>query len=143
MTAGAEAEGPLRLAAQVFKRGRAALQRELEPLGVHAGQHNLLLQLYAEEPLTVGQLAQRLRLEGPTVVRTVQRMESAGILRREPDPADRRRSRIALTERGRAIEGEVRAALARVDGRMTESLDPAERDRVLAALRAMRDNLDR
>jgi DNA-binding MarR family transcriptional regulator len=131
----------LRLLSASFKASRAQLQRELERHGVHAGQDYLLEVLWQEDGLTVGELAARLRIEVPTVVRTVQRMEAAGIVQRTLDPADRRRSRIVLTERGRELEPVVRDALLAVSGTATKGLSAAEREQLLELLTRVRGNL--
>ena len=131
----------LRLLAGSFKLSRAQLQRELEEHGVHAGQDYLLEVLWEEDGLSVGEIAERLGIEVPTVVRTAQRMEAAGLIRREPDPADRRRSRIVLEERGRELEPIVRAALRQVSRTATKGLTAAEREQLLDLLTRVRGNL--
>jgi DNA-binding MarR family transcriptional regulator len=132
-----------RLLAQAFKASRALAQRRLEVHGVHAGQDYLLEALWAQDGQTVGALAERLRVEVPTVVRTVQRMEAAGLVRREPDPADRRRSRIVLTDRGRAVEPDVRAALREVEEIATAGFSDGERRAFRDLLARARENLVR
>jgi hypothetical protein len=47
--------------------------RRLAAHGVHAGQEYLLEALWQEDGLTIGELASRLGVEVPTVVRTAQR----------------------------------------------------------------------
>jgi DNA-binding MarR family transcriptional regulator len=131
----------LRLLAGSFKLSRARLQRELEQHGVHAGQDYLLEVLWVEDGLSVGEIAARLGIEVPTVVRTAQRMEAAGLIRREPDPADRRRSLIVLTERGRELQPVVLDALREVSSTATEGLSAAEREQLLALLTRVRSNL--
>jgi MarR family transcriptional regulator, organic hydroperoxide resistance regulator len=131
----------IRLLAASFKLSRARLQDELEPHGVHAGQDYLVQVLADEDGLSIGEMASRLAVEVPTVVKTVQRMEAAGIVRREPDPADRRLRRIVLTERGRAVEPLVRAALVDVTSTATTGLSDAERAQLVALLERVRRNL--
>jgi MarR family transcriptional regulator, organic hydroperoxide resistance regulator len=131
----------LRLLAGSFKLTRARLQRELEQYGVHAGQDYLLETLWEQDGLTVGEIAARLAIEVPTVVRTVQRMEVAGVVRREPDPADRRRSRIVLTQRGRELEPVVRGALCSVSQAATDGLTEAEVEELQALLLRVKRNL--
>jgi DNA-binding MarR family transcriptional regulator len=131
----------LRLLASSFKLTRARLQQELEQYGVHAGQDYLLEVLWAQDGLTVGEIAERLAIEVPTVVRTVQRMEVAGVVRREPDPVDRRRSRIVLTQRGRELEPVVRGALCSVSREATEGLTEAEAEQLEALLGRVKRNL--
>jgi MarR family transcriptional regulator, organic hydroperoxide resistance regulator len=131
----------LRLLASSFKLTRARLQRELEQYGVHAGQDYLLEVLWEEDGLTVGEIAVRLEIEVPTVVRTVQRMEVSGVVRREPDPADRRRSRIVLTQRGRDLEPVVRGALDAVSDAATHGLTEEQAAQLEELLRRVRANL--
>jgi DNA-binding MarR family transcriptional regulator len=54
-----------------------------------------------DESLRVGELAGALGLTVGGMSKIVDRIERTGFLRREPDPADRRASRIALTDAGR------------------------------------------
>jgi len=100
-----------RTLAAVFKGTRAVMQAELDGLGVYPGQDYLLETLAEEDGLHVGEIARRLKIEVPTVVRTVQRLEAAGFVRRDRDPKDQRRSLVLLTDRGRAVTPAVRAAL--------------------------------
>jgi MarR family transcriptional regulator, organic hydroperoxide resistance regulator len=103
-------------------------------LPVHVGQDRLLLELYAEDGLSQSELIARLGVEAPTVTGTVQRLERDGLLRREPDPANRRISRVYLTDEGRALEGSIRAAWLAIEERLLADLDEGERDELLALL---------
>jgi len=132
----------LRLLSSSFKLSRARLQRELDEQGVHAGQDYLIeLLAEAEEGPTVGEIAERLGIEVPTVVRTVQRMEASGLVAKERDPRDRRRSRIVLTERGRAVEPAVRAALRDIERTAMRGLSAAQREQLFDLLARVRTNL--
>jgi DNA-binding MarR family transcriptional regulator len=53
--------------------------------------------------LRVGDLAQALRVTVGGTSKLVDRIERAGLIRREPDPDDRRASRVALTDDGKRI----------------------------------------
>jgi DNA-binding MarR family transcriptional regulator len=57
----------------------------------------------AAGPLSLGDLAVREGVRAPTMSRSVERLVAAGLASREPDPADRRRVRIAVTEAGRSL----------------------------------------
>lgn len=117
-----------------FKAIRNQLSRELEVHGVHGGQEYMLEQLWREDGLSVGELAERIGIEVPTVVRTVKRMEAAGLLQRRPDPGDRRRALIVLTDRGRELERVVPDLLAELDRRATATLSEDERAELLRML---------
>jgi MarR family transcriptional regulator, organic hydroperoxide resistance regulator len=131
-----------RALAKAFKGVNAELARRLEPHGVHPGQDYLLDELWHEDGQTVGALAARIGVEVPTAVRTVSRMEAAGLLRREPDPADGRRVLVRLTARGKELERIVPPILAEVTERATAGMSEAEREQLLRLLRDLRESLE-
>ena len=67
-------------------------------------------------PLSLGRLAEAERVRPPTMTRTVQGLEAAGLVRREVDPSDRRIVNILATPKGvqvlQAARGRRVAALA-------------------------------
>jgi DNA-binding MarR family transcriptional regulator len=54
-----------------------------------------------EDSMRVGDLARRLRITVGGTSKLVDRIEEAGLIAREPDPGDRRASRVALTTAGK------------------------------------------
>ena len=58
-----------------------------------------------------GELARVWRVTPAVITGIVDRLESRGLVRREPDPDDRRRLRLVLTEAGRRASDEVETAL--------------------------------
>src|SRR5919202_5344456 len=59
-------------------------------------------------PLTPSELAQRERVQRPTVTRLVTRLEEMGLLARAADPGDKRSSLLSITPAGRALLAEAR-----------------------------------
>ena len=59
----------------------------------------------ASGPLTVSAAAEAIGVDQPRASRLVQQAVEHGMVRREADPDDARRTRIALTDAGRAIVG--------------------------------------
>lgn len=57
----------------------------------------------ASDPLSVGEIAEAVGVDQPRASRLVQQSVELGLVRREADPADARRTRIALTDEGRAL----------------------------------------
>jgi DNA-binding MarR family transcriptional regulator len=91
-------------------------------LGV-TGPQRLVIRLLGQTPgLAARDIAQRLGLHPSTLTGILARLERQGLLRREIDDADRRRSNFELTAAGRRIDRErkgtveaaVRRALTRV-----------------------------
>jgi DNA-binding MarR family transcriptional regulator len=88
---------------QLIKEHRRQADAALKQLGLHAAQEFLLFLLWEEDGLSQSQLAARLKLELPTITKSVQRMERAGLVKRHLDEQDTRISRVYLTEAGRAL----------------------------------------
>jgi DNA-binding MarR family transcriptional regulator len=57
----------------------------------------------ASDPLSVSALGDAIGVDQPRASRLVQQGVELGLVRREADPADARRTRIALTDRGRSL----------------------------------------
>jgi DNA-binding MarR family transcriptional regulator len=91
--------------------------------------------------LRIGDLAQALRITVGGASKLADRIERAGLIRREPDPDDRRASRVALTESGRrtlaaAVET-YEAELARIlDAELSETEQRTMHDLVTRVLTA-------
>ena len=64
-------------------------------------QRVVLIELVSTGPLRLGTLAERIGASDPTVSRAVDGMVSAGIVERQPDPADRRAVLHVATAKGR------------------------------------------
>lgn len=118
---------------KAYKRINATIGASFAELGIHPGQDRLLSELWAEDGLSQSELIARLGVEPPTVSGTVQRLEQAGFVRREPDPANRRVSRVYLTDAGRGLEEPVRMALREAEEQLLDGLSAADR-RTLATL---------
>lgn len=104
---------------------QARLDGALEAHGLSVARLEALRALdEAGEGLPLGRLAERLRCVKSNVTQLVDRLESDGLVRRAPNPADRRRVLAVLTEEGRR---RCRAGLAARD---------AAHDALLAALDA-------
>ena len=86
-----------RLSAQHWRKGPAARfsKKDLSP-----GQMHVLMLLNEAGPLTVGQLAEMLRVSMPSVSSVLDRLEEHALVARQRDAEDRRMVHIVLTARG-------------------------------------------
>lgn len=121
---------------------KAAAAGRMRTMGVHPGQNFLLDALRERGELTTGELARHMYVEVPTATRMIQRMEAAGFLTRQPDPRDRRRVRVALTDEGKKAAEAMPAFLAEVSEKALDGFTTAERDQVVQLLERMAANLD-
>ena len=131
----------LRTLAAASRTARSTAQQRLAGHGLHAGQDHLLEQLWEQDGLTVGVIADRMGVEVPTVVRMVRRLEAAGVVRRAPDKADKRRSYVVLTKRGRALKPLVRDYLGAIARSATRGLSDAEKRQLIRMLEHVTSNL--
>ncbi|GAA0542153.1 MarR family transcriptional regulator [Paractinoplanes ferrugineus] len=75
----------------------------LAPLGLTGRELAVLTVLGGSEALAQQQAASRLGVDRTTMVALVDALEAKGLVRRGPDPVDRRRNLVHLTERGREL----------------------------------------
>lgn len=124
----------LSLFTQAAKLLRQAADEAMSQHGVRVGQHIVLSVLWDQDGLTPGEIARRLGVATPTIVNTATRMEEAGLLAREPDPADARLVHLYLTQHGLSVREPVREARAALQQHATATLTAAERDHLRSAL---------
>ncbi len=68
-------------------------------------------------PITLGRLAEAERVRPPTMTRTVQGLEAAGLVRRQADPSDRRAVLLSATAKGsRTLHAARRRRVERLAG---------------------------
>jgi len=93
-------------AAAEVRRGVISLARTLRlernEAGLTALELSILGHLRRSGPLPPGDLATAERVQPQSLTRTLAALEEAGLASRQPDPADGRRSLLAITEYGLA-----------------------------------------
>ncbi|HYU86353.1 MAG TPA: MarR family transcriptional regulator [Kribbellaceae bacterium] len=111
------------------RASRKAIGAELAGSGVHTGQEVVLQKLLLHGSLPVAQLAKVLDVEVPTATRTTQRMEAAGLVRRNRGGAgtDARLVSIELTDQGRVVAEQVQQLQTRAGRRALRGIDAEER----------------
>ncbi len=85
----------LTLATQAYHR---VLAERLAPAGITHRQTHVIGWLKLCGELSQGDLARKMLIEPPTLVRILDRMEAAGWVQRSGDPQDRRRRIVSLTD---------------------------------------------
>jgi MarR family transcriptional regulator, organic hydroperoxide resistance regulator len=100
---------------------------------------SVLLPLYEQDGLRMGELARRARLSKQTMTTMIRRLESDRLVERRPDPRDARASLIFLTPRSRLFEPVAAATLRELDGLVRRRLTP---ERVVAVEGALREIME-
>jgi DNA-binding MarR family transcriptional regulator len=106
-----------------------------------ASQRIALVELGEEGPLRMNDLAKRTGTSTPTASRSVDALETLGLVKRAPESSDRRALSIDVTERGRALLNERISRAAQAFEPAAETLSAADRRELLALLRRLTDAL--
>jgi MarR family transcriptional regulator, organic hydroperoxide resistance regulator len=93
---------------------------------------SILVPLFEEDGLRMGELARRARLAKQTMTTMVRLLERNGLITRKSDPADGRATLILLTERAREFEPVAEHVLEELDALVVRTLG-ADRTRELAS----------
>ena len=97
-----------------LRRFLAVSEARARAAGLTAQQHQALLSIKAgfpgREEVSIGDLAEHLLLRNHSAVGLVSRLVKAGLVEREPSPADRRRICVRLTPKGEALLAQVSGA---------------------------------
>jgi DNA-binding MarR family transcriptional regulator len=86
-----------RMSAQHWRQGPGA---RFSKKDLSLGQMHVLMLLHEVGPLTVGQLAEMLRVSNPSVSSVLDRLEEHGLVARRRDADDRRLVHVLLTPQG-------------------------------------------
>lgn len=83
-------------------------RKRLAPLGLTHAQYLVLIALWEDEqPMTMGDLGDRLSMETGSLTPLVKRMEAAGLVSRKRDARDERRVWVTPTDKGLALRDDV------------------------------------
>jgi MarR family transcriptional regulator, transcriptional regulator for hemolysin len=104
---------------------RQAVDRRLKCLGVtQASWTTIAVAAKASEPLSQSELADRLGVEGATMVAMMDRLAKAGLIVREPCQNDRRVNRVIVTEAGSRLVESVKTAADAARADLLAQIDP-------------------
>lgn len=128
---------------RVAKLSRSAVDDIMKQYGGRGGQHHILWALYEKDGLTPIEVARRLGIAAPTVVKMSSHMVASGLITRRRDSVDRRRVHLYLTDRGRAVRGPIEEATRQFRRASSAGLSAEERKVMSSALAKIVRNLER
>jgi DNA-binding MarR family transcriptional regulator len=122
------------------------IQRELEVVfaehGLAGAEFDVLATLRRAGPLTPGELGRSTMVTSGGMTKLLDRLESRDLVRRAPDPRDRRGKLIALTRDGRSLVDRAVEQHLENEERLLADLSTAKRARLAALLRELLVSLD-
>ena len=126
----------LYLLARASAEASAGFHELVRKRGLSVGEWRVMFTL-TDGPVTVGEMAARTLMQQPTLTKLLDRMERAGTVRRQVDPADGRRVLIALTPAGRAHGEALMPSAAAHEAELLSDYAPAEAAALKTALRKL------
>jgi DNA-binding MarR family transcriptional regulator len=139
---------PLQVTARLSRIGPLLARRQeaiFERFGLNRGEVGALSALRIAGPphrLSPTRLGKGLMLSSAGVTSRIDRLERRGLVRRLPDPDDRRGVIVELTDQGREVVDAAVAALAISDRELIDRLDPEEVAQFEALLRKFLGGLE-
>jgi MarR family transcriptional regulator for hemolysin len=130
------------LVAHVAREWRRAVDGRLQAYGLTEATWLPLLRIArSEAPMRQNELASSLSLDGSSVVRLLDALETAGLVERCEDPADRRAKSLVLTSRGRRTVDQVERVSQDIRDVVLGKVSHEDLARSLRLLETVRDRL--
>jgi len=106
------------LLAKAHQRAQGALKANLQAFGLTPMQCLFMESLWEENGLSVGEIGRRIALDTATLAGVLDRMVTAGWVRRETDPEDGRVARVYLTDKAKGSMTDMAAAIERANNEL-------------------------
>jgi DNA-binding MarR family transcriptional regulator len=119
------------------------LAQKVGELNITPVQALVLGFLSDEDRITSSELGKRSELDSATMTGILDRLEAAGLIERQGNPADRRSIKIHLTEQGKALAGEAVRIIAEANREFLAILTEQEQEELRSLIRKLRDQSGR
>jgi DNA-binding MarR family transcriptional regulator len=141
-----EVEGIVERIGGLNRRFKRAMNETLAEFKLDHSEHRILGFLNRQDETyrsSPGKLARAIELSSGAMTNRLDRMEEAGLLRRLPDPADRRGVLVELTPEGKRLYEETVGVQARKEELIASALTVTEKKQLNALLRRLMMEFER
>jgi DNA-binding MarR family transcriptional regulator len=128
------------LAAMVVPLARELIAAEEPVLAAHhiSMWGYIVLSALVEQPIrTQSALAQAIRADKSRIIGVLDELQEAGLIQRQPDPADRRVHLLSLTPAGRERRQSVQAGIRRNEEKLLAQLPASDREAFVRSLQVL------
>ena len=119
---------------RVAGQRHAMIFQSLAPLNLTPTQFSVLIKLFELGECSQNELGRKTAMDGATIKGVVDRLRSRDLVEAKPDPEDKRRSLIALTDHARSLRETLHEAGHKITEDTLRPLTAAERRTFLALL---------
>jgi DNA-binding MarR family transcriptional regulator len=123
----------------VARKLRETSQEALAPWDITPAQFRALRVLRRNGVMRLSGLSDRLQIAPRSTTEVIDALESRDLVRRRPDPDDRRATLVEVTEQGTGVLDAIRAIRGTEAERVFELLSPADRADLARILRKLRE----
>lgn len=127
----------------INRRWRTRVDERLRRIGqTEAGWLALFWISVSREGANQRELAERIGIEGPTLVRLLNRLEQQGLVERHPVEGDRRVKTLKLTEAAKPLLVEISATIDQLREELMQDIRPEELEVCLSVLARIQGRLE-
>ena len=132
---------PLVLLYDVARHMRVYADQMAEAHGLTRAQIIVMARLEHQPDVSQNELAACAEVAPMTIARLIDRLEELGLVKRCPDPDDRRIWRLRLTPAAAPLLREIGSLRTKLRGVITQGIDPAVLEAMTTGLRQMKENV--
>ncbi|QIY74595.1 MarR family transcriptional regulator [Streptomyces sp. RLB1-33] len=125
---------PSWLLGRAAARGRALVAEALAAEGLKMWHHVVLSAVSDLGPVAQAELGRSIQLDPKDLVGVLNDLQNAGLVLREPDPRDRRKNAVSITEEGACLLARCERAAREANDALLSPLSAAEREQFMALL---------
>jgi DNA-binding MarR family transcriptional regulator len=126
---------------QAAKAHRTRAAMHLSQIGLYPGQDAVLALLGERDGLTMGEVADALGIQPPTVTKMVSRLSAAGLVERRTVEGDQRKASVHLTPAGRSKLQQIDDIWQELEENALTGIEADRRKRLGVLLAAIEQNL--
>ncbi len=109
------------------------------PEGVTPQQSYILESCHETEGTTVSNIAEQIETDQSAISNMLKRMEMSGLITREVQPTNRRKTNVYLTTEGIRLRDEIRALMTEADRVLTRTLNKQEKTSLTRIVNKLRE----
>ncbi|NKB72566.1 MAG: MarR family transcriptional regulator [Candidatus Latescibacteria bacterium] len=128
---------------ELVKRYQFRDRQEICCFGISVSQCHTLSTLSQHGAQPMGELAEAMRLKVSSMTRVVDQLVDKKLVRRDPDPKDRRVCTIALTAKGKNLFEKIEGELLEMEKQVLSQVAPKDRANLIQALGALTEAVDK
>lgn len=133
---------PFYLLNRAVSRYNVVIEAQLRPIGLDIPSWRVLMVLGEREPLPIAQVAKSAVIHISTMMRVLERMQKAQLIKTTPSVSDGRVTELLLTEPGRTKLAAAREATAPIYHKLIRGFSAIDFSRLLNLLGRLHDNLE-